>query len=95
MRLSVSVAYIFSPLLTLFCCCFGGREWFPCGSAGKESAYNPGDLGSIPGSGRSPGEGKGCPLQYSGLENPMGYMVYRVPKSPTGLSNFHFHFTFF
>ena len=42
---------------------------FPCGSAGKESAYNAGDLGSIPGLGRSPGEGKGHPLQYSGLEN--------------------------
>ena len=42
---------------------------FPCGSAGKESTYNVGDLGSIPGLGRSPGEGKGYPLQYSGLEN--------------------------
>jgi len=44
---------------------------FPCGSAGKESACNVGDLGSIPGLGRSPGEGKGYPLQYSGLENSM------------------------
>ena len=43
----------------------------PCGSAGKESACNVGDLGSIPGLGRSPGEGKGYPLQYSGLENSM------------------------
>ena len=42
---------------------------FPGGSAGKESACNAGDLGSIPGLGRSPGEGKGYPLQYSGLEN--------------------------
>ena len=42
---------------------------FPCGSAGKESAYNAGDLGLITGLGRSPGEGKGYPLQYSGLEN--------------------------
>ena len=42
---------------------------FPCGSAGKESACNMGDLGSIPGLGRSPGEGKGYPLQYSGLVN--------------------------
>ena len=40
---------------------------FPCGSAGKESVCNAGDLGSIPGLGRSPGEGKGYPLQYSGL----------------------------
>ena len=44
---------------------------FPCGSAGKESACNVGDLGSIPGLGRAPGEGKGYPLQDSGLENPM------------------------
>ena len=44
----------------------------PCGSAGKESACNAGALGSIPGLGRSPGEGKGYPLQYSGLENSMG-----------------------
>ena len=44
---------------------------FPGGSASKASAYNVGDLGSIPGSGRSPGEGNGNPLQYSCLENPM------------------------
>ena len=44
---------------------------FPCGSAGKVSACNGGDLGLIPGLGRSPGEGKGYPLQYSGLENSM------------------------
>ena len=44
---------------------------FPGGSDGKASAYNAGDLGSIPGSGRSPGEGNGNPLQYSCLENPM------------------------
>jgi len=44
---------------------------FPDSSAGKESAYNVGDLGSIPGLGRSPGEGKGYQLQYSGLENSM------------------------
>ena len=43
----------------------------PCGSAGKESACNAGDLGLIPGLGRSPREGKGYPLQYSGLENSM------------------------
>ena len=45
---------------------------FPGGSAGKELACNAGDLGSVPGLGRSPGEGKGYPLQYSGLENSMG-----------------------
>ena len=43
--------------------------YFPAGSDGKESACNVGDLGSIPGSGRSPGEGNGYPLQYPGLEN--------------------------
>ena len=42
---------------------------FPCGSDDKESAYNAGDPGLIPGSGRSPGEGNGNPLQYSYLEN--------------------------
>ena len=44
---------------------------FPGGSAGKESACNAGDLGSIPGLGRSPGEGKGYPLQYSGYSTPL------------------------
>ena len=44
---------------------------FPGGSDGKASAYSAGDLGSIPGSGRSPGEGNGNPLQYSCLKNPM------------------------
>ena len=44
---------------------------FPGGSDDKVSAYNEGDLGSIPGLGRSPGEGNGNPLQYSCLENPM------------------------
>ena len=47
---------------------------FPCGSAGEESACNVGDLGLIPGLGRSPEEGKGYPLQYSGLENLMDYV---------------------
>ena len=46
---------------------------FPGASAGKESACNAGDLGLIPGLGRSPGEGNGYPLQYSGLENSMDY----------------------
>ena len=56
---------------------------FPCGSASKESACNAGDLDSIPGLGRSPGEGKGYPLQYSGLENSMDYIVDGVAKSQT------------
>jgi len=51
---------------------------FPCGLAGRESACNAGDLGLIPGLGRSPGEGKGYPLQYSGLENSMDYIVHEV-----------------
>ena len=46
-----------------------GYLCFPCGSAGQESACNVGDLGSIPGLGRFPGERKSYPLQYSGLEN--------------------------
>ena len=54
---------------------------FPCGSAGKESACNAGDLGLSPGLERSPGEGKGCPLQYSGLGNSMDYTVHGVAKS--------------
>ena len=65
---------------------------FPCGSAGKESTCNVGDLGLIPGLGRSPGKGKGYPLQYSGLENSMDYVVHEVTKSPTWLSDFHFDF---
>ena len=66
---------------------------FPGGSDGKESACNAGDLGSIPGLGRSPGEGKGYPLQYSGLENSMDRIVHGVTKSRTRLSDFHsFHF---
>ena len=51
------------------------------------------DLGSIPGLGRSPREGKGYPLQYSGLENYIGCVVHGVAKSWTRLRDFHFHFT--
>ena len=58
---------------------------FPCGLAAKESVCNAGDLGSIPGLGRSPGEGKGYPLQYSGLENSMDCIVHGVTKSPRWL----------
>ena len=56
---------------------------FPFGSADKESACNAGDLGLIPGLGRSAGEGKGYPLQYSGPENSMDYTVHGVAKSRT------------
>ena len=56
---------------------------FPCGSAGEASACNMGHLGLIPGLGRSPGEGKGYPLQYSGLENSIDCRVHGVTKSWT------------
>ena len=61
----------------------------PCGSAGKESACNAGDLGSIPGLGRPPGEGIGYPLQYPGLDKSMDCIVHGVTKSRTQLSDFH------
>ena len=63
---------------------------FCCGSVGKESACNAGDVGSIPGLGRSPGAGKGYPLQYSGLENSMDCIVHGVAKSGTQLGDFCF-----
>ena len=70
------------------------QEWrgFPGGSDGKESACNAGDLGSVPGVGKSPGEGNGNTLQDSCLENPMDTgawwaTVYGVTKSQTQLSN--------
>ena len=65
---------------------------FPCGSVGKESTYNVGDLGLIPRLGRPPEEGKGFPLQYSGLENSMDCIVHGVTKSQARLSDFHFNF---
>ena len=61
---------------------------FPGGSAGKESTCNAGGLGSIPGLRRSLGEGKGYPLQYSGLENSMDCIVHGITKSRAWLSNF-------
>ena len=64
---------------------------FPGDSDDKESAFNVGDLGSIPGLGRSPEEGNGYPLQYSGLENSMDCIVHGVTKSWIRLSYFHFH----
>ena len=59
------------------------NAYFPCGPAGKESACSAGDLGLIAGLGRSPGGGKGYPLQYSGLENSMDCIVHEVAKSRT------------
>ena len=71
---------------------------FPGGSDSKASACNAGDLGLIPGLGRSPGEGNGNPLQYSCLENPMDggawwATVHGVSKSWTRLSDFTFTFS--
>ena len=60
---------------------------FPAGSAAKESSCTAGDLGLIPGLGRSLGEGKGYPLQYSGQENSMDCIVHKVAKSQTWLSD--------
>ena len=67
------------------------NKGFPGGSAGKESACNVGDLGLIPGLGRSPGEGNGYPLQYSGLENSMDCIVHEVSKNQTQLNYFLMH----
>ena len=69
------------------------NTYLPGGSDGKVSAYNVGDPGSIPGSGRYPGEGNDNPLQYSCLENPMDVgawlaTVHGVAKSRTRLSDF-------
>ena len=73
--------------LFYFCGCF---RMFPGGSAGKESACNTEDLGWIPGLERSPGEGNGHPVQYSGRENPMDWTG---AKSRTWLNTFPFHFS--
>ena len=68
-------------------------KWFIfCGSDGKDPTCNVEDLGSIPGLGRSPGEGTGYPLQYSDLENSMD-LVHGITKSLTGLNDFYFQLT--
>ena len=69
---------------------FSPNRGFPHSSVGKESACNAGDLGLTPGLGRSSREGKGSPLQDSGLENSMDYTIQRVAKSRTRLSDFTF-----
>ena len=89
--LACSFSDVFQNILSQF-----GRYDFPGGSDGKMSVYNAGDSGSIPGSGRSPGEGHSNPLQHSCLENPMGRGAWRatvhgVTKSRTGLRDYHFH----
>ena len=75
----------------LFIRSISGFVGLPGGSDSKDSACNAGDLGSIPRSGRSPGEGNGYPLQYSGLGNSTDSIVHRVIKSRTQLINVHFH----
>ena len=88
---------LFSILLTTFVTCklfddsHSDKRGFPGSSAGKESAGNAGDLDSIPGSGRSPGEGNSYPLLYSGLENSL-YGPWGHRESDT--SYFHFHLSF-
>ena len=66
---------------------------FPGSSAGKESSCKVGDLGSIPGLGRSPGEGKGYPLQYSGLENSHGLYSPWGHKESDRTEKLSLHFT--
>ena len=72
-------------LYLLIACCISelGLKNFPGGSDGKASAYNTRDPGSIPGSGRYPGEGRAYPLQYSSLKNLMDCIVHGVAKSWT------------
>ena len=92
MRVFISgLSILFHWSIFLFLCQYHTVLGFPCGSAGKESTCNVGDLGSIPGLGRSPGEETGYPVQYSGLENFMDCVVHGVTKSWTRQSNFHTH----
>ena len=79
-------------ILISMCLPFKGCVWKGCpgSSVVKEFACNAGDPSSIPGSGRSAGEGIGYPLQYSGPENSIDCIVHEVAKSQTQLSNFHF-----
>ena len=65
---------------------------FPGGSPGKECTCNAEDLDLIPGLGKSPGEGKGYPCQYSGLEYSMDCIVHGITKSQTQLTDFHFSY---
>ena len=88
--LSISPTLFLFFFFSFFFVDFAFQLGFPSSSAGKESAFNAGVLGSIPGLGRCPGEGKDYPLQYSGLENSMDCIVQGVTKSQTQLSDFHF-----
>ena len=81
---------MFSLFIYFICSISPGFLGFSCSPAGQESTCNMGDLGLIPGLGRSPGEGKGYPLQYSGLENCTDCIDHGVAKSGTRLGDFHF-----
>ena len=92
------VNFFLCEFVTSFASGFPSEDWlprslwslnFPGGSAGKESACSVGDLGSIPGLGRSPGKGNGNPFQYSGQENSMNCIVHGVTESWTRQSDFH------
>ena len=89
--LPVSNTLLYIYIYVCVCVCIYIYIWKFNG--GIESSCNAGDLGLIPGLGRSPGEGKSYPLQYSGLENSMHYTVHGVAKSQTWLSDSHFTFT--
>ena len=83
-KLPISISYI----------CIGRQALHYCGSAGKESACSVGDLGLIAGLGRPPWEGKGYPLQYSGLENSMNCIVHGSQRvGHDWVTHFHFFFT--
>ena len=68
--------------------------FLPGGSDGTESAYNVGDSGSIPGSGRSPEEGNGYPFQYSCQENSMNRLIHWGHKELDTTEELNFHFVF-
>ena len=80
---------ISSWIFSIFVATYMGFPWW---LSWYRICLNEGDLGWIPGLGRSPGEEKDYPLQYSSLENSMDYVVHGITKSWTRLSNFHFHF---
>ena len=91
--------WIYLLVLIAFVWSVSGFLDFPGGSDSKESACNAGDPGSVPGLGRSPGEGNGYPLQYTCLENSMDRgasqaTIHGVTKNRKWLSISHFHFTF-
>ena len=87
---SLPMSYLGSPFSMYYIHQLG----FPDGSAWKESPCNVGDLGLIPGLGRSPGEANGYPLQYSCLENSIDSIVHGVANSRTRLSSFHLYINY-